>query len=218
MAGPEKAGATRPYASPRRAAQAARTRAAVIAAARRLFDEHGFAATTVTAISAAAGVSPQTVYASFGSKPALVRAILQELEESAEATQWRARIDAEREPHRILAAFAQWTRVFFEANGPSFTLAQEAGADLLDLAEQGDRHRRQALDALVRRLEAMGALRPDLPVAEAVDRAWLVTGIQLYVQATAGCGWTPQAYGDWLAQTLAAQILPPQSPPPTTLP
>ena len=200
----------RRYRSELRAQRATSTRASVIAAARRLFEEHGFAATTIVAIATEAGVSPQTVYAAFGSKPALLRAIMEQMEESAEAATWRERIAAEQDPERILAAFAQWTRAFFEASGPSFSIAQEAAAELADLAAQGDRHRRRALEALIERLARMGALRADLSLANAVDRAWLLTGIQTYLQAVAGCGWTPEAYGDWLADTLAQQVLPPR--------
>ena len=62
---------TRSYRSPRRQEQAAATRRSVLRAARDLFTRDGYAATTVTAIAAAAGVSLDTVYASVGRKPEL---------------------------------------------------------------------------------------------------------------------------------------------------
>lgn len=67
------AAAKRPYRSPLRAAQAAATRAAVLDAAARLFEADGYAATTMAAIAAEAGVSPLTVY-SQGSKASLLTA------------------------------------------------------------------------------------------------------------------------------------------------
>src|SRR5581483_6756958 len=51
------------------------TRAAVLDTARALFLADGYAATTVPAIAAAAGVSVETIYKSFGPKPGLVRAL-----------------------------------------------------------------------------------------------------------------------------------------------
>lgn len=166
-----------------------------------------FTATTIAAIATEAGVSQQTIYASFGSKPALVRAILQQMEESADATTWRERITSENDPAQILTAFAQWTRAFFEASSPSFEIAQQAAPELTELMAQGDQHRRQALESLVARLAATGALSISISEREAVDRAWLLTGIHLYLDATLTCGWTPDAYASWLAESLKQQLL-----------
>ena len=67
---------TRSYRSPRRQEQAAATRRSVVRAARELFTRDGYAATTVTAVAAAAHVSLDTVYASVGRKPELVLAVI----------------------------------------------------------------------------------------------------------------------------------------------
>ncbi len=53
----------------------AETRAAVLAAARQLFLDVGYAATTMGAVANAAGVSVETVYKAFGNKPGLVKAL-----------------------------------------------------------------------------------------------------------------------------------------------
>lgn len=198
----------RSYRSEVRARQAARTREAITRAARRLFDQDGFAATTVAAIATEAGVSQQTVYAAFGSKAALVRTILGKMEESADAAAWRERIAAQEDPARILTAFAQWTRAFFEASSPSFSIAQEALPELAELTAEGNEQRRRALESLVGRIVEAGGLREGLPMQEAVDRAWLLTGIHPYLDATQACGWTPAAYADWLAESLVQQLLP----------
>src|SRR4051812_9108122 len=65
---------TRTYSSRRRTAQAAQTRADVVAAAMTLFQERGWAGTTIAAIAERAGVATETVYAGFKSKKALLRA------------------------------------------------------------------------------------------------------------------------------------------------
>ena len=62
------------HAFPLRTKKAARTRRAVIAAAERLFVQHGYVSTSVQAIADAAGVSRATVFNSVGGKPALLRA------------------------------------------------------------------------------------------------------------------------------------------------
>src|SRR5690349_11330069 len=66
----------RPYQSILRGAQAQSTREAVIAAAARLFAEDGYAATSIDAIAAAAGVSRATVFASVGGKAKLLKTAL----------------------------------------------------------------------------------------------------------------------------------------------
>jgi AcrR family transcriptional regulator len=64
--------AKRTYNSSRRKQQAAQTRADVLAAAVRCFDESGWGGTTVADIAEAAGVAIETVYSGFGSKKALL--------------------------------------------------------------------------------------------------------------------------------------------------
>jgi len=66
----------RPYQSILRGAQAQSTREAVIAAAARLFAEDGYAATSIDAIAAAAGVSRATVFTSVGGKAKLLKTAL----------------------------------------------------------------------------------------------------------------------------------------------
>src|SRR5947207_11189663 len=65
----------RAYNSPRRQEQAASTRSSILEAAQRLFEEQGYAATTMEAISAEAGVALKTVYVAFTTKSGLLRAL-----------------------------------------------------------------------------------------------------------------------------------------------
>src|SRR5215217_4210057 len=72
MAEPVK---TRPYNSPRRREQAAATRRQILDAAQRLFERQGYAATTMAAIAAEAGVATKTVYLAFETKSGVLRAL-----------------------------------------------------------------------------------------------------------------------------------------------
>lgn len=60
----------------RRQAYARLTRSAVVHAARRLFVEHGYLATSIKAVAIEADVSEQTVYRLFDDKAGLLRAVL----------------------------------------------------------------------------------------------------------------------------------------------
>src|SRR3954451_9613741 len=82
--------------SSRREQQAQQTREEILRAARRLFAERGYTRTSVRDVADAAGVSPQTVYDSIGSKPALVARLNDLIDEEAGIAQ-------------IAQAVSQWT-------------------------------------------------------------------------------------------------------------
>ncbi|MGH3448696.1 MAG: hypothetical protein ACRDP4_13840, partial [Nocardioidaceae bacterium] len=71
---------------------------------------------------------------------------------------------------------------------------------------QGDRNRREWLTGVVAALDRADALRPELTETEALDRAWVLTGFELYFRATDGCGWTDTGYQRWLAALLHEQL------------
>src|SRR5579859_6594849 len=66
----------RRYDNSRRLAQVRATRAKVIDAAKQLFIEHGYPATTLEAVADAADVALPTLYRLFGSKRALLKDVL----------------------------------------------------------------------------------------------------------------------------------------------
>ena len=70
-----------------------------------------------------------------------------------------------------------------------------------------DRHRRQALAILVDGLADRGALAAGLSRQRAVDRAWMLTGAEIYLAATDGCGWPDADYASWLTSLLIHQLL-----------
>src|SRR6266545_1560110 len=71
----ERVKGKRRYESPRRRAQAAETREQILDAARRLFEQQGYAGTTMAAIAAEAGVALKTVYLAFETKSGVLRAL-----------------------------------------------------------------------------------------------------------------------------------------------
>lgn len=199
----------RRYRSPLREERAADTRRRITAAALELFTEQGFGGSTVTAIAERAGVASQTVYAIFGTKGAILQALLARLEEDAGAPGWRDRIAAADDPAAKLDGFAQWTAAMLSTSKAAIVAAQGAVADpaIIGLRAEADRHRRQALAALVDGLAERGALAAGLTRQRAVDRAWMLTGVEIYLGATGGCGWSDAEYASWLASLLVSQLL-----------
>lgn len=199
----------RTYRSPRRDRNAAETRRRIAAAAEELFVEHGFEATTVASIARRAGVAVPTVYATFGSKGAIVGALLTQLEADADGPQWARRIAEERDPHRKLAAFAEWTTAMFASSRAAIQAAQGAVGDpaMVKIRDEGDTRRRAGLRPIVVELDRAGALSAGLDSERALDQAWLLTGVELYLGATQGCGWSDEEYQSWLGAVLQQQLL-----------
>ena len=192
----------RSYRSKLREERAIETRQRIRASARDLFATEGFAATTVAAIAEHAGVSPQTVYAVFGSKGGIIAGILEELEADADQDAWVTRIVAERDAHRQVRTFAGWIRTLFERSAPVLRATVVARAD-------GDASRRAGTDRLAELLEAKGALREGVDATSAAERLWLLTNPEQYLYATDGLGWSPAAYEAWLGELLDRDVLEP---------
>ena len=81
----------RRYHSPLRDAQAAATRVRILEAALDEFVARGYPGTSVAAIARTAGVSPETIYATFGTKRGIVDALLEEIDAEGRPQQAAAR-------------------------------------------------------------------------------------------------------------------------------
>lgn len=78
----------------RKAERSEATRASLMAAARRLFAEHGFAETATEQIVQQAGVTRGALYHHFKDKTALFRAVVEQMEAEVTATTGAAALDA----------------------------------------------------------------------------------------------------------------------------
>ena len=199
----------RRYRSALRDERATDTRTRIIDAARELFGERGFAGTTVAVIAKHAGVATPTVYAVFCNKAEIIRALVGRLETEADGEAWRARIDAEPDPRRKLEWYAAWHRNLFATGRDVLKAAVDVGSDpaVLDLRAQGDRNAQAWLEPIVAALADADLLAPGLTVQQAVDRALLLSSVELYFRATTGRGWSDDDYQQWLTEVLQSQLL-----------
>src|SRR2546421_6221753 len=175
MADPVK---TRRYDSPRRRAQAAATRREILDAAQRLFEQRGYAATTVAAIAAEANVAVKTVYVTFETKSGILRALWNlllrgEHDELPVAQQqvYREVLD-EPDPERQLRLNARNSRVAKVRIGAIFEVIRSAALVDPDIEAlwariQTEYHANQRM--IVQSLEEKKALRPGLSVDRAAD-------------------------------------------------
>ncbi len=201
----------RSYRSPQREAQAARTRDAIVEAARRLLGSDGMRATTMDTIAAEAGVSVQTVYAAFGSKAAILIALLDRLEADADAGE-AARARPADSPQQQLTALVAFHRRLYERGADVIAVGLGSVATDPDLSahvDTGHRRRRDGQVAVVNAWHRMGALHPGLSRREAADVLWALTSPDLYLLHVRRSGWSPSRYASWLRDTLAGLLLRP---------
>lgn len=196
----------RRYHSPKRAQQAERTRRRIAASARRLFARHGYGPTTIEAMAAEAGVSVQTIYATFGSKRAVLLSLLDRIEAEADVDALMRAIEEDREPaHQLRAMVAFGARLFARASD-LLAIARSAGhaePDLVDLVHAGEQRRREGQAPIVRAWKRAGALRPGLTTGQAADILWSLTGEDVYRLLVEQCRWPTNRYQRWLESALA---------------
>jgi AcrR family transcriptional regulator len=202
----------RPYHSRARQRQAEETRQRILAAARSLFESHGYAATTLEAIAEIADVSPKTIAAVFGSKRTLLGEVINPDAFSTRVQQLIEEVGETEDPSRRLSLVAQITRQAYEPLASSLELLRTAGAvapELADLAQQVEARRRQNQGRLIASLHEQGVLRPGLSFEEATDVLWALTSYDLYRILVVEQRWEPMRYETWLAQLLIQQMLEP---------
>jgi AcrR family transcriptional regulator len=200
----------RSYRSPRREAQARRTRERIIDAARRLWVERGFGTTTMEAIAVEANVAVQTVYGAFGSKGAILTALLGRLEAGAGGETLAADLSAARSARAQLALVAAFNRRLFEGGADVIAIALGSTAvdgDVAAWAAEGDRRRREGQARIVAGWHAAGALRPGIGPSEARDVLYTLTSPEVYLLLVKAVGWSPGRYERWLDRTLSALLL-----------
>ena len=208
--------ATRSYNSPRRAQQAEATRRAILDAAQRLFEEHGYAATSMASIATEAGVALKTVYLAFDTKSGVLRALwhlrLRGDEEPAPVGQrdWYREVLDEPDPERQLELNARNSRVVKARVGALMEVIRSGARADPDIAKLWANIQTEFLDnqrAIVESLQRKKALARGLGVDRAADILWTLNHPDLYQLLVSERGWTQAQYEKWLAQATASQLL-----------
>ena len=193
-------------------------RRAVVDAARVLFLERGYTATTIDAISARSDVPTATVYRLFSSKLGILKALLDmsiagddqalPLHERPQVASLLAAPD----PDELLAGFVGISvainarssdvyRILSSASG-----SDPAAAELLaDLQRQRDLGQGQ----FARSLANTRALRPGLRERDAADLIHALMSPELYRLLVIDRDWPTKRYEQWLATALTDQLISP---------
>lgn len=206
----------RRYDSTGRQAQARRNRQAILDAAQRQFLEGGYAATTIAAVAAEAGVSVETVYKAFGGKPGLVRAIYDRGLVGPEPVPAYRRADEMREretdPRAIMRTWGTIASEVSSVVSPIERLVRAAAASDHDMAALLQAHndlRERRARHHARFLKERGYLREGVSVAQATDILWTCTSDELYDLLVTQRGWSLPRFARFLGDFMINALLPP---------
>jgi len=207
----------RVYNSSRRKEQALQTRHQIVEAARDLFIERGYAGATIDAIAQKAGVAPETVYAVFGSK----RAILSRLFEVSlvgddlpipllERRGPQAAM-SETDQHRQIELFADDIYNIISRVAPLFEIMHAAAKTEPEIAEMLENilnARVQGMMAFVRALMKNGPLRSGVTPERAAETVWTLTSAEVFTLLKTNRGWSEEKHKQWLVDSLTRLLLP----------
>lgn len=203
----------RAYKSTLRAEQALRTRVAVLDAARDCFIDRGYAATTMSDIASAAGVSQPTVFGQ-GNKVALLLAVVDRAivgDDEDVALLDRSQITmmmAEREKVAKLALMHAATVHFWtSARAPLVVFRNAAGSDpeIAAAWKAAELLRYQDGQTMLASFEHL--FRDGISPDYAADLYWSAMTIDTVDNFVTGCNWTMEQVADWLVDLIDRFLL-----------
>lgn len=209
-------GRARAYDASGRRSRAAATRAAILDAARQAFLEHGFAATTVPAIAAAAEVSVETVYKAFGNKAGLVKAVFDVAivgDDEPIPLMERAFIQrniAEPDPRVKLADYGAHLGRLVHRTHPVLLMVRDAAvsdASAAGVWQTLQNERLTGMTAFATHLRDQGHLRAGITMPHARDVLWTHNSVELWDLLVRQRGWAARRYGAWIGEQLIAALL-----------
>jgi len=176
-------------------------------AAHDLFVEQGYGRTTIAQVAERAGVSPETIYATFKNKATLLHRTWDVtvggddeevvFHERPEVKAIRAEPDlATRLTMHARLSTATARRMTPFARSVRGAAASEASA--AEMATEMDRQRLAGISVMAREAAATGQLK--VTEEECRDLVWATTDGHLWHQLVVERGWTDEQYADWLGR------------------
>jgi AcrR family transcriptional regulator len=210
--------ARRRYDATRRRAAGLETRRAVTAAARELFLDRGYGATTMSAIAKAAGVSHETVYATVGPKPVLFRHLIETALSGTDKPvaplerEYARAVLAELDPNRLIDIYAHAMRLTQERLAGLFDVLHHAATTAPELKAYRDElveRRVRYTKMIAEHLDEIGGLRNDLTVQTAADVLFALNSSEFFLLLARDRHWRPDDFERWLADAWKRLLLMP---------
>lgn len=203
------------YHSELRQEQAAATRQSILDAARVLFVERGYARTTMAEIAAAARVAVPTVYASVGTKPAILGELRSMIPvQSGVPQDIRSEFARASRPIEVIAGMVKGIRRLIEISG-DLMYAIEAAAPFEPVAaeawQEGLVIHRAFWAIAVERIEELGTLTRSLQPAKATDILSFLSLPASWRTLERDHGWTADQVEGWMIETAMSLVVEPTS-------
>jgi AcrR family transcriptional regulator len=207
--GPKMTDSSAP-ASSRRAEYAEATRKAIADAARQLFCQRGYFATKVDDIACLARVAPTTIYAVWGGKQALLRAIIDQAAKDPLVRTTLDTIDKIDDPMEIIYSVAAGCRRMREIYGDvlrvMFAVASQDHTVSRSVIE-ATRGFREAFVRVAQRLHQLEALQAGMDLKQAVDILWFYLGYSGLFVLVDENKWSYEEAEKWLAKEASRALL-----------
>jgi AcrR family transcriptional regulator len=194
--------------STHRQRQAQATRDMIVTAAQALFLEQGYICTTIDIIAERAGVATSTVYAIFGSKRGILRAIRDTWHERTHIREVINSSEQSTRPSERLEQLAKATRRQWELGAEVTAIyTGAAAADPRAAAEltQALTGRREGLQGFAKSLEPH--LRSGLDITHAAAILQALCMPEIFDELVRRSGWLADEYQAWLANILKHELL-----------
>ena len=191
-------------------------RRAVVNGARALFLERGYAATTIEAISDVADVPPATIYRLFASKLGILKALVDTSiagDDEPVTVPERPNVAAlfeERDPITLLTGVAGVTTAINQRTNDVYRVLVSAAASdpaAAVLLDELQRQRDQGQGQIARALARHRSLKEGVGERDAVDVIHALMSPEMYRLLVIDRRWPPERYQQWLATTLAQQLV-----------
>lgn len=188
------------------------TRNRLLEAAGEEFAARGYAGTTVTRLAAAAGVSVQTLYLTWGSKRALLRGYMEfALSGGPGSPEAASRRFTGLSPRERLTELASLVAEIAERAATGWRLYRDASSVDAEIAGDWNELQRLRHRMFSRILNAVraSALSRGLSRRRAADTAWTIASPESYDLLVHRLGYRLDEFRDWMEKTLIAAILAP---------
>jgi AcrR family transcriptional regulator len=202
----------------KRTQKAAETRRRILEAARDLFVEHGYGATNLQDVAAAAGVAVQTIYFVFGNKRTLLKELVDvtiagddepvatmsrpwfrdALATDSAVTHLAAHVRGTRE---ILGRVARITKMV--------ATAATTDAEVAQLWPAGGNPRFEVHTVAAKAMVAKPGARAGVSAEHAADLLYALLSTELYLLFVHERGWSPEQWQQWTYDTLLPQLCSP---------
>jgi AcrR family transcriptional regulator len=188
--------------------QALATKTQVANAARRLFADRGYVATTVAAIAEAADIPAPTIYSAFGTKAAILRWIADQAVSAVDPVRGHEQARTNPDPAAGLRQAANIQRRQFEAMLDVITVHQEAAQTDPEIAEATRRILANRERGFRAHLAAIAPhLAPGMTIDDAVAVYTTLVLPEVYRSLVTERGWSPERYEQWLGDALLHDLL-----------